>query len=237
MPKQTVIAIAAALLVQGAPASADYVVLQSESELFGIGALLADDTELRLEDGERVVLLSESGEVVEVKGPYEGLPEGNTAPDIDVRDALTNLIENADELHASLGSTRSADLNAGSGNRDPWQLDAFRSGRQCVVADRAIELWREATKDAITLEMQRPGVDGSADISWAVGVAEAPWPDSVPVTNDSLYVLRRPGWTEAALIHVMVLDRDIVRHIQAAIAWLAAHGCGPQAELLMSEFD
>jgi hypothetical protein len=220
------------------PVCADYVVLQTESELFGIGALLEDDAELRLADGERIILLSENGNVVEIHGPYEGLPEGNTVPEIDMRVALTNLIDNADDLHASLGSTRGGVIFGGqTAHRDVWQLDALRSGRQCVVDGNAIEFWRADTGEELTLEMQRPGTEGVAVINWPVGVAEAPWPVSMPLVNEALYVLRRAGWTEAALIRVMVLNPEVVQHSQTAIAWLAAHGCSRQAELLMSDLE
>jgi hypothetical protein len=200
--------------------------------------LLEDDTELRLGDGERIVLLSENGDVVEIHGPYEGLPEGDTVPEIDMRAALTNLIDNAEELHASLGSTRSGViLGSHNAHRNPWQLDALRSGQQCVVAGNAIEFWRANTDEELNLEMQRPGMDGVAVITWPVGAEEAPWPVSVPLVNEALYVLRRAGWTEAALIRVMVLNPEVVQHLQTAIAWLAAHGCSRQAELLMSELE
>jgi len=118
-----------------------------------------------------------------------------------------------------------------------WLLDALRSGRQCVVDGNAIEFWRADTGEELTLEMQRPGTEGVAVINWPVGVAEAPWPVSMPLVNEALYVLRRAGWTEAALIRVMVLNPEVVQHSQTAIAWLAAHGCSRQAELLMSDLE
>ena len=231
------LAVALASLL-AAPVFADYVVLESDAALFGIGALLADDTNLRLAEGERIVLVAESGDVLEIHGPYSGPPVGDTPQDIDVRDALTNLIENADNLHASLGSTRGGiTLGKREKPRDAWQLDAFRSGRQCVVAGNAVELWRADISERLTLEIQRPGVEGTASIDWHAGEAEVPWPATLPITNDALYVLRRSGWTEAAMIHVLVLEEAVIRHRQAAIAWLAAHGCRSQAELLMSQLD
>lgn len=238
MPNLLTKIVGVLLSLPAATVYADYVVLQSGSELFGIGALLDDNTELRLVDGERIVLLSENGDVVEIHGPYEGPAEGQASTDINIRDALTDLIENADELHASLGSTRGGVIFGGQNtDRDTWQLDAFRSGRQCVVAGNAIEFWRAKTDEKLTLEMQRPGTEVVAVIDWPVGVAEAPWPISMPLVNEALYVLRRAGWTEAALIRVTVLDPAVVKHPQTAIAWLAANGCRPQAELLMSEME
>ena len=175
---------------------------------------------------------------LEIQGPYNGLPVGDSVPDINVRDALTNLIENADDLHASLGSTRGGvTLGTRKEPRDAWHLDAFRSGRQCVVDGRPVVFWRAETGESLALEMQRPGIEGTTLVKWAADQAEAPWPASLPIVNDALYVLRRAGWTEAALVRVVVLDRDVVQHPQTAVAWLAANGCSHQAELLMSQVD
>lgn len=219
-------------------AQADYVVLRADAEQFEVGQLLEDDARLVLRDGERLTLLSDDGDIIELSGPDNtSLPQGVPVTDqIRVRDALAHLIDNTESMYAVLGSTRgrAADPDPAA-DRDAWLLDPFTTGAQCVLKGEAVSFWRPSTKESLSLVIQRPGFDGTGELSWPVGAATAAWPADMPLLDRELYVLRRPGWMENAMIRIVVLPPDIAQRLETAIAWLAINGCRPQAELLLAE--
>lgn len=214
---------------------ADFVVLQSDAAEFAVGRMLAGDTGVTLAEGESMVLLSDDGDVIEVNGPYDGLPQGIAAENLDIRNALAHLIDNADRMHTTLGSTRgSVTGRAPPPARDAWHLDPFYTGNQCVVDGAEVRFWRSDAAESLTLLMQRPGKAGDGNVSWAEGEQTAAWPPNLPLADDELYVLRRPGWMENAMIRIVVLEPGIEASGTAAVAWLAVNGCREQAAILFA---
>lgn len=219
-----------------AVAHADFVVLQSDTPGYAVGEVLAEDAGLSLGENERVVLLSDDGDVIEVRGPHDGVPKGAEARDLDIRNALAQLIVSADSMHTTLGSTRGSRTGGSAPpDRDAWYLDPFYTGNQCVLDGADVRFWREDTKAALSLLMQRPGREGDGVVDWAAGEPTAAWPGNLPLVDGELYVLRRPGWLENAMIRIVVLEPGIAASGTATIAWLAVNGCREQASILLAK--
>lgn len=230
--------LAMAMSLVPLPSNADHVVLVSEAQSFRDGQILEDPLEVTLVDGERLVLLSDRGDVLEIEGPFTGAPSHSAANDFDVADALTRLIDNPDHVSARLGSTRSAIATTQVRLRKPeavWRLDPFTSGGQCVVEGMTPVFRRQETGNPLQLVLQRPGSDGSGTIAWAADAAEAHWPREIPLHDDDLYVVRREGWVDGTMFRLAILPAPIRDSLESAIAWLAVHGCKSQAETLMRE--
>lgn len=220
-------------------AAADYVILSGDAEDYVEGQLLENNFFLRLRDGEHLILLSDRGDVLEVSGPFEGSPQGTRADDFDLRSALTSLIDNPNLLHARLGSTRSGGVGSDPEAAGPsvWYLDPEADGGQCAIDDETIVFWRTSTDKPLSLTVQRPGIDGSGELSWQAGESAASWPTEIPAESGELYVLRRPGWMETTLLHLALLPKAIASQPETAVAWLAINGCKRQAELLLAQVD
>ena len=217
-----------------APALADHVVLQSDVDSYATGQLLEDPLSLVLDDGQRIVLLSDRGDVIHVEGPFNGVPDGIESDEFDLKKALTSLIDQPDQLHASLGSTRFVGSRISTSQYRPaWKLDPFETGSQCVMAGSQILFWRSDSQDELQLVIQRPGSAGTGEISWSAGESESEWPDSIPVVNGELYVIRRPGWMDNAMIRLAVLPATVVDNVESSVAWLAVNGCKTQAQILL----
>lgn len=233
-PRNVICLLLAAGVSACQAASADHVVLISEASDYAVGDILAEPLTLRLDEGQRVVLLSDRGDVFDVSGPFEGEPEGHQAENFNLRDALAGLIDNPDRVQARLGSTRSFTSRIGATSGAPaWQLDPFRSGAQCAVAGRQPVFWRGDTEQALSLLLQRPGVDGGSTISWRAGEAESPWPDEMPAIDGELYVVRREGYVDSTMFSLALIPPGVLQETASSIAWLAANGCRRQAEMLM----
>lgn len=214
-------------------AVADYVVIDTDANGVVQGQLIGAQSTLKLQDGERVVLLSESGDLVEMIGPSEGVPTGETLQNFNLRDALRKLIDAPSVLHTSLGSTRIANIPSRADDQRPvWHLDPFKSGIQCTHAGADVQFWRADAEEPLSMVVQRPGVSGGGDIAWPQGEQAAAWPPEVPLADEELYVVRRPGWMESAMIRIVILPETVVQNRQATIAWLAVNGCKRQARTL-----
>lgn len=238
MAKYQILAVlaAAAALILTSTSSADHIVLVSEAESFENGQVLEDPLDLTLAGGERVVLLSDRGDVLEIKGPFAGRPDALAADNFDVTDALARLIDNPDHVYARLGATRAAGTAVHSRpDGAAWHLDPFASGGQCIAEGMTPVFRRADTTGTLQLVLQRPGSAGSGVIEWATGAAEAQWPAEIPLRDDDLYVVRREGWVDGTMFRLAILPAPVRENLTSAIAWLAVHGCKAQAQALMGK--
>ena len=93
--------------------------------------------------------------------------------------------------------------------------------------------WRANPRDELLLVIQRPGSAGTGEVYWSAGKSETKWPDKIPVADNELYVVRRPGYMESAMIRLVLLPAHVADNVDSSIAWLAVNGCKTQARLLL----
>lgn len=213
---------------------ADHIVLQSDTDEYSIGQVLQDPLTLLLNDGKHIVLMSEQGDVFDIDGPFTGAPNGSHPDEFDLKKALSSLIDQAAHRHASLGSTRLGGTRISAPEARPaWKLNPFETGSQCVIAGLPVRFWRTEPNDELLLVMQRPGSVGTGEIFWPAGKSESDWPESIPIADDELYVVRRPGWMQNAMIRLKILPAAVTDNVESSVAWLAVNGCKSQAEMLL----
>ena len=226
--------VAIAMLGSTAHTIADHVVLQSESEAYPPGQLIAESSVIELNEGESLVLMSDDSDVIEVAGPFRGVPIGTSSEDFDLKTALTDLINNPDNVYASLGSTRQLSLSGEANEQRPaWALDPFDTGVQCVKSNSESRFWRLDNTAELMLIVQRPGTEGSGNLFWAAGESNADWPADLPMVDNELHVVRRPGWMENAMFRLVIIPDSVARSVETSIAWMAIYGCKKQARLLL----
>ncbi len=215
---------------------ADHIVLESATNRYTAGQLIEAPAMIELGEGESLVLLSDGGDVVDLAGPYHGTPVGYATDEFDLKTALVRLINSPENMQASLGSTRDPGIDSNdSEDRPAWSLNPFKNGSQCVTSRLDIRFWRAEATSELALVVQRPGHEGSGKIFWSPDEHFANWPDDVPMLNNELYVVRRQGWMENAMIRIVVLPDAITEKVETSIAWLAVYGCRNQANLLLKE--
>lgn len=223
-----------ALLLFAITIRAEHIVLLAETESFTVGQILPDPVNLDLESGERIVLLSDRGELLDISGPFVGTPVTPGSDDFNVRDALTNLIENPNNLHASLGGTRgSTSLLSAPSSGPVWRLDLLASGVQCSVEGEALVFARPAASGAAIYHVQRPGHEGTGVLRFEPDTREAAWPQNIPANSGESYVIRREGFLDSSLFRLALLPSIVLQNTEVSIAWLAANGCARQAARLM----
>ena len=107
MTKYLFLVFASAFLTLAVSAD-ELVVLETTAGRYDAGDIILTDTGIRLDPNESVVLMSASGNLVELTGPFSGPPEGETPDQFDLRGALDQLVRaNFDEA-AIMGAVRGA---------------------------------------------------------------------------------------------------------------------------------
>jgi hypothetical protein len=217
-------------------AAADLVVLESGAPTYPAGRIMSSTTAIKLGAGEFLVIVTEDARIVRIVGPHDGPAVGPSADAGAVRKALDRLVTADQPRVGGVGAVRGGDESAAAPDTrpEPWLLHAEIDGEQCVLRDRAIELWRESTATGATAQVTSADNDAAAAVRWAEGTARAAWPtDVLPVTDDQIYLVRFDGVTRSVAIRVRLLEPAVASNALAAAAWLAAKGCTAQARLAL----
>lgn len=183
------LALTAAL---ASPATADIVVLGSDTAAVAIGTVLTSDKTLEVPAGANVRIMATSGKIQSLAGPLtkavKDLDDGG-APDSALWTAVTEQLkpvspraEVADTKSRgfSSGPARSATAPAGPGPvyKFSWvEVPIFRSGDLCVEKGARLSVVRAATAKAervVIVDMQGGGK--RSEVNFAAGSAVAVWP-------------------------------------------------------------
>ncbi len=224
---------ATALVIGASLARAeDAVLVSSTVAAYVPGEVIGDAQKLSLPDGASAVLLFRSGEMLEVKGPFEAAlaeahPQGKPG---DV-EALVQALRGAGIDASAVGATRSIGPlahTAMEGQR--VAIDPRRSGIYCIGPGDTLWLRRPAGGDA-TAQLRRRGSVRS--VSWPGDAAQIEWPADVLVEDgDRFEALDASG----APVATIILRRPAAT--KSETAWIAQSlllGCREQAEPALRE--
>lgn len=209
------------------PAGADdLVVLESNAPALPAGQLI-DSESLNLPAGTSITVISANGQSTTIKGPHTGpLPTSRKPEDgARISAALSRLIADDATSTSSLGAVRgveeAADVPMGT-------LSAEYVGAQCLVANTLPGLLRAnaAKPESVSLK-QVPG--NEAEVLWARGQNTTDWPETIPIEDGGVYLLRRAGRTIPLKIELHVLENDTASQA-FNVAWAASQGCTIQAK-------
>ena len=136
----SVLAIVGLSTVNAADAG-QLVVVESTVAGISSGQIIDGAKALDIGAGKSVTVITESGKVKKLDGPFSGPPTGSAAAGggPGVVASLSRLIEGKAGGSATLGVMRSTKRSEPPG---VWDIDAFRSGTHCVVAGSPVRLWR-----------------------------------------------------------------------------------------------
>ncbi|MBL26753.1 MAG: hypothetical protein CMM50_04270 [Rhodospirillaceae bacterium] len=221
----TVISAAIAMTAQ----AADVVVLESSVPGLNPGDVIDASSELVLPDGLSLTLISESGDVIQLTGPFSGVPGGDTAGaaagDSSLVGDVAALIKSAGTDVSSLGAIRAG--NSDSSLQDPWLIDVSRPGTHCAPADGAVQIWRPGPESFAVLAMRPLGADKGGRLKWPDNTAVIPWPSFMTISDGAAFdVVLDEG--QPYRIDFKIVPSDLPNATSKA-AWMSANGCQDQA--------
>jgi len=230
---------AAALGLAVAPAfAADYVVVESSVPGLAAGTAVASDQALDLGDNARVVLLSASGQMMTVTGPFKGPPPAakDTAQTAggDTVKLVANLL--AGHTENQLGAVRGV----------VWRADAVKSAADalavdassgdepdmCVFEPGAAEVIHDpGHAGAMTVQSMSTGAE--AKLQWEKDMLRQPWPAALQLTDGDILTFVPDGAEQAVTVTIHVLPpQDGASDVERALQ-MARAGCDDQAKSLL----
>ena len=205
----------------------DLVVL--DSNMFGLqaGDVVDGTQQLEIPDGKRLMLISESGEVMELDGPYSGVPEAGGGGGGGLVAALSDLILSEGTDDSSLGAVRAS---VADNVKDPWLIDITRDGDHCVAADGAAIMWRRSPDLFSSIRVS----DGkkAAKAPWPEEHATLAWPPPIDRTDGATYGITLDDELKVTIV-LHVVPNEVEGDPRRA-AWMAKAGCKQQALLLLA---
>ena len=230
-------ACAALLLVAGLATAqtAQIVVLESTSPRYAAGQTVDATQAIVLAAAETLTVATEDARLVRLVGPYSGPPVGAAPDDSAARRALAQLIAADRPTVGGVGGVRGdAGDEAPTDTRPtPWFVHAQRSGEQCALQGRDVQLWREDAASASTVEIRVSLGDAAAQARWSTGEQRAAWPTLLPLSDATIYLLRADGAVRSVPVRLHLLPQALGAPGLATAAWLAARGCTDQARLAL----
>jgi hypothetical protein len=221
------LALAAAGEPGPTPASGgDVVLLSSTAPGYAPGMVIAPHDRLLLPEGASATLLFRSGQMLRLRGPFEGtLDRPQPTSEAAAAPAIAELLRMQGVDTTVIGGTRSVALGIapGRGLSGDVLVDPQHSGTYCLQAASQVWIARPAASGG-PYELRRKG--NLRGIAFAADAARIPWPDDVPIEDGDHFELLDNGAARATLVFRSLDERFASDAARIAAGILA--GCHEQ---------
>lgn len=212
--------------------AAELVVISSSSPDFKVGQVVDSAKDIKLPSDASVVLMSEAGKVISLKGPHNGpLDVTDSATDSDgLIPSISDIFTREKTESGSLGVMRS--LNDGTGfPEDPWAINVSKSGQYCVTLSRAVVLWRPDSRKNSRLILTNTDNDKEVKTVWHTGQKNLYWPRLMRLVSGVTYRADLSSETKLTKLTIRLVP-ELATSAHIAV-WMAGHGCEKQALRLL----
>lgn len=219
------------LLVAGSALAQQLVVIESTAADHPPGKVIDAAKPIQIAAGAAVTVVSESGAVVTIKGPFSGVPKvGAGKGDASLVAALSKIVGDTAKGSAALGVMRGEKPPGRPGVRE---IDVQRAGTYCWVAGTAPVLWRSDPAKGGTVSLHLlPGGD-KVTIEWPAGLESIPWPNNFPLKDDAQYLAKVSWRTSVAKIAIYAVPEPLPSDAHRVV-WMHNQGCQQQAKALLA---
>lgn len=221
------------LAVSGAAQAVEVYVVEAKGVDLAPGKVLDGAKPLSLAVGQKLVLVTNDGRTIKLKGPFDAAPapEGQIAQ-ADMAKSLKGLMVAQAADTSSAGVVRSAGAVVRPVPPEPWLVDIRHGGDSCVAEGTDAILWRgrESLTEA-EIEISPADRSWRARSPWPGGSDRLAMPPSLPLHDGKSYAVVLGKTTAVVTIHTVPasLGSDAAR-----VAWLLQLGCDTQAQALVN---
>lgn len=213
------------------------VVIASGAPSLKPGQVVNAGTAIEIPAGASVTLVSETGKMVTLKGPFSGPAKaggkggGKGGGDDKLIASLSGLLSGSGKETGSLGTMRAA--TPPKPPSDAWVINTGKSGDFCVLAKGPVMLWREKAAKARILTLKNLTDKSRSKAEWPAGSATLEWPSKVNLTDGARYLLRMKGSRAARKLKLHLVPGGLASDAHRAV-WMARNGCENQAMRLLA---
>lgn len=204
--------------------AADVVLLASTAPGYAPGMAIALTDRLALPDGASATLLFRSGEMLKLRGPFDGTLEhlSRTGQALSVS-GLAEVFRLQGVDASVIGGTRTLGGGRQRMALDDVQVDPQRSGNYCIASATSVWLGRPAADDGV-YGLRRYG--NVRQLAWPADVPRIAWPDDVPIEDGDRVELLHDGVPRVTFGFRVMPEKPA-----STAAWIAAgilNGCDEQ---------
>jgi hypothetical protein len=180
----------------------DAVLLASTVPGYVPGMVISSTDRLSVPDGASATLLFESGEMLRLRGPFEGaLGQRQVKPGDSGIAGLAEMFRMHGVDATVIGGTRSTGASRPGMAIDDVQVDPQRSGTYCVEQSTSVWISRPAG-DERSYAVHRKG--SRRTLGWPAGAARIEWPADVAIEDGSQFEIATDGAAHAMVtFHAM----------------------------------
>ena len=225
--------------------AAELVIFETTSPEFKAGQIIDGNKPLILKVGQSVSLLSPSGKMLKIQGPFEAAPalQESKSDGPEVIDALKGLVAPRKADKGSLGVIRDAGIKVTDkddgilmpeaiGLPEPWVIDISNSGNHCVRYNSSIVFWRYETTNDVEIKITKPQKGWAANTVWPKGFNKLEAPSSLILQDGEKLEVEIENQKTQIAIHVIP---GSVANETMQTAWMNLKKCTPQASALLSK--
>ncbi len=236
--------IAALFLGPGLAQAAELVVFETHGTAFRSGQLIDGDSPIRLDDGQKVTLISMDGNVITLVGPFEGAPAPTLKRgEAGVLDALQGLVRDREMNTSALGVARRPDFGNAAlrlapveplALPGPWAVDVTSPGDWCYRTADGIELWHPEDRSIDRIDITSLTQKWKAVSEWPSGARTIPLPADMSIADNAKFWFTVDD-KDALIVFRTVPDGLPTREAEAA--WMVGKNCLHQARVLVGMID
>jgi len=230
----------AGLLISSAALADNLIVYSAKGVQYKSGAVISSTEGLTLQPGQELSLISPTGKMIKLVGPYDGVPMGNIDEKSkkSVKEALLNLLSDSGEGQESFGITRSTDDVFKLASRpaplpSPWVLDVTKDGPYCYREGDKVIFWRANKSESTDVTINILEHAWNAKTVWSEGKSQLASPPAMPVIDGAVYQITLNQNKSQGSLNVVP---DALQSKLAQAAWLKEKGCIPQFKTLVHSF-
>lgn len=220
----SILCVATLLAGPAAAAAEDLIVIESKNAGLDPGAVVPANKPFKLADGARLVLIATDGRQITLRGPFDGLAASAAGPDVT---PVQGLLSTRKADTTVLGSVR--DAGPLPELPDAWVIDPTNTGAACLRRGMRPILWRDSPGGPIPLRVAPADRSWTAAADWPAGTPRLGLPESVPVSDTSVFLFTVGDKTSAVTIHFVP---EAITSPGMMVGWMAARGCDRQARAL-----
>lgn len=211
--------------VTGAHAAA-IIVVDAHGIPLKAGQVLDDRKVLDLADGQRVTLITASGDTLKLRGPYHQRPTPGAGGSGNLTVALSALLVQKNVRASDVGAVRAGTVVQ---LPEPWVVDVSHPGTRCVREGTPIIFWRTESGTANELAIAPLNRSWRLTAAWPKGQDRLAAPKDLPVAGRATYLIDIGDGPVA--ITLLSIPASINNDRMLA-AWMFEKGCNLQAETL-----
>jgi hypothetical protein len=218
------------------PAMAEIVVVATSGDAgLQAGQKLDPADQISLQQGARVTVLSKTGTMRVIDGPYFG-PVGarDEAPKAGAAvaqwDAVKTFLGDPDARTEVVGASRSAKVDLLASPSSIWDVSVDSSGPRCTSSSGLV-LWRKNPTLKLTVSVRGPGVRVT-DLDWPKGDNALALPETFAPEDGPMVVSLDGNLRE---LSIKVLPKELENAAPGQLlGWLVDNKCARQAQSLIA---